>query len=157
MEVIRISIGEYHTVEYSEPNEHIHGHLNIEIGGRRLPYLGYWGPHDVCFNDWFEELSSIIEQFENSGDTVYCFEEGEQGQPVFEFKYDGENVVSVSIVESQLSGHPGDPDWQNIEVSFSEFKNEIKKASIQLLNAIESTTPALLKEWKKTVRIVDDK
>lgn len=157
MEVIRISIGEYRTVEYSEPNEHIHGHLSIEIGSRQLPYLGYWGPHDVCFNDWFEELSSIIEQFENSGESTYCFEEGEQGQPVFEFKYDGENVVSISIVESSLSGHPGDPEWQDVEVSYSEFKNEIKKVSTQLLNDIEGKTPELLNQWKKIVRIVSDK
>jgi len=37
-------------------DRHVHGGLRLEIGGRLVPYLGYWGPDDVCFGEWVNEL-----------------------------------------------------------------------------------------------------
>jgi hypothetical protein len=42
----------------SERGGHIHGLLQIKIGGKILPYLGYFGTDDVCFNEWVFELKS---------------------------------------------------------------------------------------------------
>ena len=38
------------------PDAHVHGGLRLEIAGRLVPYMGYRGPDDACFNQWLEEL-----------------------------------------------------------------------------------------------------
>ena len=74
---------------------HVHGTLTIEIAGRPVPHLGYFGPDDVCLSTWIVELCCVVNALaETRGE--YTFDEGEQGQPAFHFaRVDDEVVVSI--------------------------------------------------------------
>jgi len=100
---------------------HIHGLLKLEVSGCMLPYMGFFGPDDVCFNTWVEELSQVVAALEAAETAEYTFDEGEQGQPAFTFKRDGE-LLYVSVVKSQLSGAEGDPSYQAVSCQWSEFR-----------------------------------
>ena len=54
-----------------EWGSHIHGELRIEIAGRVLPYVGYFGEDDCCFNDWAHELASALACFEKSNPATH--------------------------------------------------------------------------------------
>ncbi len=47
-----------------DPDCCIHGYLRIEIGGRLVPHMGFFGPDDVCFSNWAEEFDAITRTFE---------------------------------------------------------------------------------------------
>lgn len=102
------------------PDEHIHGGLRIEIGGRLVPYLGFWGDDDVCFGEWLEQLWLVAQAFENSEQGCHTFDEGEQGQPAFIFERSGDRAY-FTIGPSGLSEAVGDPNWQRVEFSPAEF------------------------------------
>jgi hypothetical protein len=104
----------------SEDNCHVHGELRIAVDGRALPYLGFFGPDDVCFNAWVRELASALENLSESDDAVHVFDEGEQGQPSFHFEREGECVL-VSVRASAFADHPGDPAWERVRCSFDDF------------------------------------
>ena len=43
-------------------------------------FLGFWGPDDVCFNDWAHVLQEAATVLGTSDPAEYTFDEGEQGQ-----------------------------------------------------------------------------
>lgn len=98
---------------------HIHGRLEIVIGGRRLPRLGYWGPDDVCLDTSVSELRAARRVLSDR-DAQYTVDEGEQGQPAYVFRRLG-NRVHVSVSDSPLSDGPGEPDWQNVPCDATGF------------------------------------
>jgi len=103
---------------------HIHGRLEILISEKTLPHLGYFGPSDVCFNTWVPVLREIKEQLSGSEQTVYVFDEGEQGQPAFEFKREFD-IMHVSVIDSAISDGSSDPSYQLVSCLWSDFKAEI--------------------------------
>lgn len=112
------------TSETQVPYSHIHGFLGIEIGGRLVPYLGYEGKDDVCFNDWIENLITLRNIVDGEIDDQYVFDEYEEGQPAFQFDIeDGEagKVIRLSIVETDIGEGFDDPDWQGIAFSYDDF------------------------------------
>ena len=95
-----------------EATSHLHGGLRLELAGRLVPCMGYWGPDDVCFAQWLGELRGVATAF-SSGDTKYVFDECEQGQPAFVF----ERVCELgyfSLADSMADGEAA-PDWQRVE------------------------------------------
>jgi hypothetical protein len=130
----------------SERGGHIHGLLQIKIDGRHLPYLGYFGPDDVCFNEWVFELKSALKILQASASASYTYDEGEQGQPAFFFERDG-NVAFVSVVASQLSDSEGDPDWQRVQFSFADFERNVESFLLQLQQHITATAAQVGKLW----------
>jgi len=70
-------------------DRHVHGGLRLEINGRLVPYLGYWGPDDVCFGEWVNELWRAAQALRDSGGR-HVYDEGEQGQPAFVFEREGD-------------------------------------------------------------------
>ncbi|MBX3218999.1 MAG: hypothetical protein KF795_00690 [Labilithrix sp.] len=102
---------------------HVHGTLTIEIAGRTVPHLGFFGPDDVCMNTWVVELCLAANALgEGSGE--HTFDEGEQGQPAFTFQRIGEDV-SFSINESVLGGGPADPEWQDVRFPYGAFRTAV--------------------------------
>lgn len=99
---------------------HVHGHLQIEIDGRALPHMGFFGPDDVCFNAWVQELSHVLRELGGGVASTYTFDEGEQGQPAFQFRR-AEDRLFISIVDSPLSDAAGDSEFQNLSCAWSEF------------------------------------
>src|SRR5262245_41071001 len=65
---------------------HIDVRLELSINGRLLPYLGFFGPDDVCFNTWLCELRTAARRLSQSDHSEHVFDEGEQGQPAFKFE-----------------------------------------------------------------------
>jgi len=102
------------------PEQHIHGGLRIEIGGRPVPHLGFFGKDDVCFDTWVEELTQLVKKLLNVPEFTHVFDEGEQGQPAFVFERRGDKVF-FSIRDSKFSGGKADPDWQEIEFTVGDF------------------------------------
>ena len=97
---------------------HVHGRIAIEIAGRSLPYLGYFGDDDVCVDTWLVELAAARRAL--TAGTTYVFDEGEQGQPAFRFDRHGDTVL-VSITKSEISDGTAHPDWQEIACEYAEF------------------------------------
>src|SRR5690606_24049539 len=85
--------------QLSESGGHIHGLLQIKVNGTVLPRLGFFGPDDVCFNEWVFTLRSALRELSDSTSTSYTYGEGEQGQPAFLFERDGD-AAFLSIVAS---------------------------------------------------------
>ncbi len=97
---------------------HIHGRLSIEIAGRSVPHLGFFGPDDVCLNTWLVELCNVVNALvEAPGE--YTFDEGEQGQPAFQFVRVGDEIV-FSITESVLAGGRADTEWQGVRCPYED-------------------------------------
>jgi hypothetical protein len=127
-------------------NSHIHGGLRLEIGGRLVPYLGYFGPDDVCLGQWLEELWLAAKAFETSEHGQYTFDEGEQGQPAFVFERSGHRAF-FSITTSEISEAEGDPDWQRIEFSPVEFLAEHLRFRQSLFATLKAAAPATAEQW----------
>jgi hypothetical protein len=99
---------------------HVHGTLIIEIAGRGVPHLGFFGPDDVCLNTWLVELCNAVNALAATlGE--YTFDEGEQGQPAFQFARTGDEVA-FSINESVLGGGAADPEWQDVRFPYGDFR-----------------------------------
>ena len=130
----------------SERGGHIHGLLQIKINGTVLPRLGFFGPDDVCFNEWVFELKSALRELRRSTTASYTYDEGEQGQPAFLFERDGD-VASVSIVASQLSDGDADPQWQQVPFFFREFERNVEGFLSRLRRHIEIESSQFGDSW----------
>lgn len=131
----------------SDGSGHIHGELAIHIGGGNpLPSLGYFGPDDACLNTWTQELHAIEEALSKAEDADYVFDEGEQGQPAYQFRREGE-VLYVSVIDSLLSGARGDPSYQDASCLWSEFLVSIHQYMNDLKVALENEAPRVAGDW----------
>lgn len=130
----------------SSENSHVHGELRILVAGRELPYLGFFGPRDVCFNDWAGELARALRTLSDADSASHVFDEGEQGQPKFEFRRAGPDVF-VSVTDSPLSGQEGLPDWQGVRCGFSDFVEAIAEFLANLEKELHSLAPDQASAW----------
>lgn len=160
MSVVRISFSNLWT-HADEPGEraplselerdgeigHIHGLLTIEIAGRSVPQLGFFGPDDVCFDTWVVELCNVVNTLAHSP-AEYTFDEGEQGQPAFKFERQGPEVA-FSIVESSFSGTGGDADaeWQDVRFSYEEFRAVVVVFLDELRKQLRAQVPVEADRW----------
>ncbi len=152
-----LSFSKLHTYGYGEKNlpvsqmnekrSHIHGNLHFEINGRKLPYMGYWGENDVCFGEWIQVLRDAINARE-AGQLSFTYDEGEQGQPAFQFDFDNKQVA-ISIVASKISDGEADPDWQYEIFDFAEFKEQFKLFQKNFLSSIEHVDKEIFARWQK--------
>ncbi len=129
------------------PESHIHGGLRLEIAGRLVPSLGYWGPDDVCFDEWLTELSRVAIAMQNSGGR-HIYDEGEQGQPAFVFQRDGDRAF-FSIITSEISDGEGRPDWQNIEFSPTDFLDAYDIFRSLFFAEVRAASPTSADVWLK--------
>jgi len=129
-----------------EPNGgHVHGRLRIEIAGRPLPHLGFFGPDDVCLNTWLVELCSVVNTLAGMGAT-YTFDEGEQGQPAFKFVRIGDDV-SFSIIESMLGGGHADADWQDVRLPYQDLREAVDVFLDELRAELRRQAPKTWERW----------
>src|SRR5688500_1328686 len=76
---------------------HIHGRLEILVGGRAVPHLGYWGPNDVCMGQWLHVLRDAVKALSAASISEYTYDEGEQGQPAFRWsRIDDKVFISIT-------------------------------------------------------------
>jgi len=127
-------------------DEHIHGGLRIEIYGRLVPHLGYFGPDDVCLGDWLSELGRVAEAFRSRSDERYIYDEGEQGQPAFLFERNGETAL-FSIVDAEFSGGKAEPDWQRVAFSPEEFLGAYEVCRKSFVTLLRNEAPHVADEW----------
>jgi hypothetical protein len=134
--------------EDGQPYIHIHGFLGLEIHGRLVPYMGYGGPNDACFNDWiavFVELKETV--IENLEDHV-MYDECEQGQPAFFFEIEDDGaVISLSIIQSATGEGTDDPEWQQIRFSYSAFDLALENFRDHFMEWIRQRAPESYIHW----------
>lgn len=131
---------------------HIHGRLTITISGRALPHMAYSHPDDVCVNTWAEELLRVVLQLGAAESARYTFDEGEQGQPAFEFSREGE-VLYVSVVASVLSGASSDPSFRMVSCLWVDFLAAAQRFFADLRAVLrEQTQDAADAWWSERVR-----
>lgn len=130
--------------------DHIHGLLRIEISGRVLPHMGFWGPTDVCFGTWIEVLSQIAKELGTDEDATYTFDESEQGQPAFVFKRCGADLF-LSVADSLLSGGAGDPSFQDVCCPWSDFQAAIEKFFFCFRAVLTEQCPQVGPAWWSAV------
>jgi hypothetical protein len=130
----------------STGSHHIHGELIVRLGGKRLPYLGYFGPDDVCFNTWLHELLSVERELSTGDQATYVFDEGEQGQPAFEFSRESD-MLYTSVVPSSISGEGGDPSYQHVGCLWSNFEAALGAFKQSLRAAIEAEAGPYAEVW----------
>ncbi len=133
-------------LESLNAEDHVHGELRIEIGGRLVPWLGFFGPDDVCFGTWLDELWQVEEAFRADINGRYVFDEGEQGQPAYLFERSGETAF-LSIVDAEYTGGLGDPDWQRVGFSFAEFLAEHRRFRASFIALLYEKAPLVAAEW----------
>lgn len=125
---------------------HVHGLLELEVSGKVLPHMGFFGPDDVCFNTWIEELSRITRALADSQSAEYTFDEGEQGQPAFSFRRQGD-LLLVSVVASALSGAAEDASSQNISCFWSAFQSAVSAFFASFRKTLLEQCPAVAEGW----------
>lgn len=130
----------------SDRGGHVHGRLEIEVNGASLPYLGYFGPDDVCFNEWVFQLHSALGQLRSGQRTSHTYDEGEQGQPAFLFERDASSLF-ISIVDSALSDGAAHPDWQRISCSFTDFEYSATAFLTDFRQHLRTVAPEFAAEW----------
>jgi hypothetical protein len=130
----------------SEGAGHIHGILELRFSGRVLPHMGFFGPDDVCFNTWVEELSRVMLELKAAEVASYTFDEGEQGQPAFAFHKEGGQVF-ISVVESSLSGAKGDQSYQRVNCQWSEFQAAVSSFFSSFYATVSAQCPKVAPAW----------
>jgi hypothetical protein len=131
----------------ADGGEHIHGLLRVVVNGRDLPYLGYFGPDDVCIGQWAHEFSQMTLKLSETQQGRYVFDEGEQGQPAFEFRRDGSRAF-VSIIASQFdSDAKGDPEWQDVCCDFDELLSSMRNFLAGLRSRLNLSAPDAASAW----------
>lgn len=127
-------------------DEHIHGQLDIIVAGKPLPSLGYLGPDDVCMTTWVQELTTILNTLGGRLETVYVFDEGEQGQPAYEFRREFD-LLFVSVIDSKISGQHGDPSFQSISCTWFDFVASVRAFLAELRIEIENEAGDVGRAW----------
>ena len=128
---------------------HIHGLLKLEVAGRALPHMGFFGSDDVCFNTWVEELLHVVRELGTRETGSYVFDEGEQGQPAFAFKRD-HDFLYVSVVESLLSGAAPDPSYQAVRCRWPEFLAAVSAFLASFREVLLEQCPGVGQTWWAT-------
>jgi hypothetical protein len=111
--------------ELTDPDDHIHGLLTIDIGGRRVPHLGFFGPDDVCIGEWAFQFRCALASLRESTESRFVYDEGEQGQPAFLFERE-DQFLFVSVVASDLGRGAADPDCQRVSCPFGDFERSVE-------------------------------
>lgn len=148
---LRMGLGSCKPVPNTDHFSHVHGHLQIVIDEKVVPAMGYLGKEDVCLNEWFYVLGTIVRNFESGKNTEYTYDEGEQGQPAFQFVLIKPDEVAFSIVDSAISGGGGDKKWRNKTFPLSDLKKGYQKVAEQFLKEVAAKAPAQLSHWKKII------
>jgi hypothetical protein len=130
----------------SDRGGHVHGRLEIEVNGLSLPYLGYFGPDDVCFNEWVFQMHSALSTLRSAPRISYTYDEGEQGQPAFLFERDA-HALHISIIDSELSDGEAHPDWQRVPCSFPEFEHSAATFLTDFRQHLCTVAPQFAAEW----------
>ena len=125
---------------------HVHGGLRIIIHRRLVPRLGFFGPDDVCFSTWLEELETVYTLFRAAETARYVFDEGEQGQPAFLFEREGKKMT-LSIIASRISGGKADSDWQNVGFLYEDFNDQYLKMREAFLQRLVEAAPTTADAW----------
>jgi hypothetical protein len=129
--------------------DHIHGGLRIEVRGRQVPYLGYFGVDDACLDVWVGELAAAAKALQSQGGK-HVFDEGEQGQPAFVFEH-REGWGLFSIVDSEISGGEGIADWQQVPFQLDEFAVTHAAFRADLFQEVERVCSAVGLDWAERV------
>jgi hypothetical protein len=132
---------------------HVHGELRIEIDGRAVPHLGYFGPHDACLNTWLKELCNVVNALA-AAPGAYTFDEGEQGQPAFAFERVGDDVA-LSICDSALADGEADPEWQKVTFPYADFRAAVLGLLDDLRAELVREAPTAWKHWWQSAARLD--
>ncbi|MBC7806464.1 MAG: hypothetical protein H7145_09970 [Akkermansiaceae bacterium] len=132
-------------------DSHIHGGFRLVIGGRVVPYMGYFGADDVCFGDWLTELDGVMEAFAADEVATYVYDEGEQGQPAFVFEREGD-VAFLSIADSKISDGEAHPDWQRAVFHYTDLRDEYAHFRADFADEVRRAAPATGEKWLKRFR-----
>jgi hypothetical protein len=130
---------------------HIHGELEFKIGNKRVPYMGFGGPEDVCFSDWITQLDTVVHFFNRNDHFSYLYDEGEQGQPAYLFKRQKEKCF-LSIINSKYEhGGTGHPQWQQIEFGYRDFLNRYREFREKFFKELQAAAlTGLVNKWVET-------
>jgi hypothetical protein len=114
-----------------EHGAHLHGGLVVTIGDRPVPGLGYFGPTDVCVGMWAAELARASAALRVAPTGRYVFDEGEQGQPAYEFARESDAVL-ISLTASELSGAGAVSGWQRVPCPYVVFETAVSRFLTEL-------------------------
>ena len=128
-----------------EDRTHVHGELVWTIGDRLVPHMGFWGPHDVCFGEWWDEFTRAIAAL--AAGQSYVHDSCEQGDPAFRFER-SESSVCLSLVAGV--GGNADPEWQRIEFASRDLVASVQRFKEDLRRILKSRGPPdLPDEWNE--------
>ena len=125
---------------------HVHGELRVVVDGCRLPRMGFFGPGDVCVGAWLLELNGAARILSAADPARYLFDEGEQGQPAFLFEREGD-VVTLSVVDAELSDGVGSPEWGRQSCKLAEFIDEVARFTAHVEETFEREAPGRGRAW----------
>lgn len=127
----------------------IHGRLEIRVRGHLLPALGFFGPDDVCLNEWTRELVQLCDVLSAADGTTHVYDEGEQGQPSYHFSRVGDEVV-VSVREGS-GGGLADPAWSGVVCLLTDLTTAVAAFTQRLESLLVSAAQHRGNEWLASV------
>jgi hypothetical protein len=114
-----------------------------------MPALGYFGPDDVCLGQWAHELLLVLRKLSAGNDARHVYDEGEQGQPVFEFRRD-ESHAYISITgaeDDEDEDEQGASDWRAVACDVGALLSSVRSFLDELRRRLESLAPRAATAW----------
>ena len=128
-----------------EHSTHVHGELVWTIGDRTVPHMGFWGPHDVCLGEWWDEFTGAIAAL--AAGQPYVHDSCEQGDPAFRFER-SEASVWLSLVAG--GGGDAEPEWQRVEFAWGDLVASVQRFKEDLRRLLDVQGPSdLPQEWNE--------
>ena len=103
-----------------DENACVHGTIRLEIAGRLVPNMGFFGMDDVCLWEWLRYLSDVENAFRAGEHASAVVGGAEQGQPCYVWERDG-NSGFLTVADSPHSGGVAHEEWQKIPFHVTDF------------------------------------
>lgn len=133
---------------------HLHGPLEICIGGRYIPPDSFHDSGDVCLDEWLSKLSNLIRESRagklTSLEAIWMGEDGAR-RYIFQRM---ERTVYFSIQYPGImmwNKWRNDPSWQGIPFKLDDLERELKALRLRLLLLIAKESPENLNYWKQVL------
>jgi len=95
---------------------------------------------------WARELRQAVESLDAQEHARYVFDEGEQGQPAYEFVREA-STLWVSVVASEVSDGEADPSWQRVPCDYAEFREAVLGFLSRLQELLRAAYGVSVGEW----------
>ncbi|MFS0558086.1 hypothetical protein [Brevibacillus sp. 179-C9.3 HS] len=132
-------------------NIYIRVRLVVEMSGKTMPGMGYFGEDDVDIFEWLNILQMVKNELVYDKNKTFNYQVPEQGEPIYQFSREDKWLYS-SIVASAVTGAKANPYWKRVPCLFAEFIEELDLILGKLYRLLKTESPKYADDiWRKHV------